>query len=210
MQDNHSTATDEIVTIVEALKRLGKQAPTRQSFDAAVKRGKIIAVTDPENNPSGQRTVTWASVCAYIDHGGFRARQTSNTTTASVSDATLLGIEHAIPPSPVDSGVALTGNAPEPVKRRPAAKLASLGGKSKCVALHNRSAPKVGAPSEDSTGSKVRRTPALRTLKNSLRHLDFEQTKAIRDWADNRLLTVLRPAASLAAILPENTNPQHA
>lgn len=38
-----------------------------------------------------------------------------------------------------------------------------------------------------------RRQRSLRSLKDQLRHLNFAETKSIRDWADNRLLTILHP-----------------
>lgn len=69
--------------------------------------------------------------------------------------------------------------------------------------------PKVNMKSVASDKPKGRRHLPLRVIKNNLRHLDFEQTKALRDWADNRLLTVLRPAASLAGTGANNENPQH-
>ncbi len=70
---NIDTNGDDAITITEALKRLAEQkiTPARQSFDAAVKKGKIRKA--PES-PDGKIRVCWASVVEYIEHGGFRPR----------------------------------------------------------------------------------------------------------------------------------------
>ena len=201
------TTTDgDAVTIVEALKRLGSAAPSKPTFMQAIKRGKIRTITN-DAKPNGALIVSWQSVEAYIGKGGFKPRPKPAPAASNVS----------VPPGVLPANTAEVSGVPlsesSPAKSPDAAGIAggeSPTGKARPKAVHdhsikNRDPKEIQKP----IGSKLkrrpgrsdesgRRKPALRVIKNGLRHLNFEETKAIRDWADNRLLTVLRPTAPVA------------
>ena len=214
MELNQNINNDDSVTISEALKRLGNQAPSRPSFYSAVNNKKICEVGNKDSNPDGTRLISWASVSEYVAGGGFKSRKKLTPATIQVISA-----------NPIDR-IAVEGTttkppmveSPKDVPRRNGAN--RLRGqtlaKSRCTQSPNHAdtehkpqpqrkhAMSEGpAKSVASETPRVRNSPPLRVLKNGLRHLDFEQTKAIRDWADNRLLTVLRPASLVTSSNPE-------
>lgn len=197
--------SDDAVTIAEALKRLEKQAPARQSFYAAVNKGKIREVTDKDREPDGKRMVSWQSVQDYIAAGGFKQSRKSEAATGSDVEANSVASGKEATPSKADPAPAAdttaipakprrSGNPTKPVKQKPASS-------------QNRSTADVEANSGKNINSRGRRTAPLRVIKQSLRHLDYEQTKAIRDWADNRLLTVLRPLLTVGGAAQEPNTP---
>ena len=194
--------SDDAVTIAEALKRLGKQAPARQSFYAAVNKGKIREVTDKNSKPGSKRMISWQSVLEYIAAGGFKQSQKSDAATGSdLKTIPVTSGKEATPskadPAPTADTTAnprRSGNPTKPGKQKPASS-------------QNRSTAEVEANSGKNINSRGRRTAPLRVIKQSLRHLDYEQTKAIRDWADNRLLTVLRPLLTVGGAAQETKTP---
>ncbi len=225
-----TTRSDDCVTIVEALKRLGNQAPTRPSFDAAVKKGKIREVTDKANNPDGKKMVVWPSVLAYMERGGFKQCGKSGATsrcepvaahgsTAPESPASSTGDvchetdspQPATPESPpTRPGPDKNGNSigQPPIKPRPAQIPVNSAGKRKHATSQNCTTLKAEAKTTEDTNTKGRRNPPLRVIKNSLRHLDFEESKNVRDWLDNRLLTVLRSTVPMVTHSAPDTMPQ--
>lgn len=232
MENTPNNTGEDAVTITEALKRLGNQAPARQSVYEAVNKGKIREVSNKEDNPDGKRIVSWASVREYIDGGGFKPRQKSRSTDEGQSETTPLLDKQGVQVSPPESRGEVSSPA-EPsgtvVPTEPRALKA--GGKPgmpaqvtpPCIKATGKSSRKNNpAKSRERSNQKSpkksvapdkpkdRRPPPLRTIKNNLRHLDYEQTKAIRDWADNRLLTVLRPASSVVGYDSGNKTPQPA
>lgn len=222
----------DIVTISDALKRLGNQAPARQSFHAAVMNGKIQKAPDTSDASDGKIRVFWTSVQAYIASGGFKPRVKSTSTTESKIETTPPATGQVVLEIPIDRVTAEAGMPnPPPLKsplthsstngenhspeQTPAKPIRSqkpnhFDGKPKHAAQSTRLIPNDQVKPAENEKPKVRNSPPLRVIKNGLRHLDFEQTKAIRDWADNRLLTVLRPAAPLESCDADNKNLQHA
>lgn len=223
MNNNTNNTGDEHVTITEALKRLSNQnvTPARQSFYAAIGTGKILEVTAQANSPEGKRMVAWASVLEYIEHGGFKPRRKHTSTTdgktEAASPATGLNVPAAqIPPASAKIGMPnplptespqtqSSANAESPSPGHTPAKPSDQASpnhsndKRKSAAQGQRAMPKVQVKPPGNGKSEARHSQSLRVIKNRLRHLDFDQTKAIRDWADNRLLTVLRPSPPLAS-----------
>lgn len=211
MHTMHDTTGGDAVTITEALKRLGNQAPARPTFTQAVNREKILKLTD-KTTPDGRTMVSWASVLEYVASGGFKARPKSVVTTdieietrpatETVSPDTpgARVLEVAVAPKSARSeppNIIIHGTnggnravQPPPAKDHPSLK---SGGRRKPTQPREHSSPRVKAASEGGANSKVHRNPPLRAIKNNLRHLNFEESKNIRDWMDNRLLTVLRP-----------------
>ena len=215
METNNNT-TDDSVTITDALKRIGNQAPTRQSFYAAVNKGKIREVTDKINNPYGKRMISWTSVLEYMAQGGFKPRGTANRNVTETGDPTVKPTPE-VTPAPLENTTSGNGdtNSPEPESVPIAAvaaeypntptedsNLPHTQAKQKHSNTERKPIPKNECPplvkeakANGSHNEKGRRSPPLRMLKNSLRHLDFESAKNLRDWMDNRLLTVLRPTS---------------
>lgn len=231
MEPTSNITSAEIVTISEALKRLGNQAPARQSFHAAVMKGKIQKAPDTPDGSDGKIRVLWTSVQAYIASGGFKSREKSNSITESKTETVSPVTGQVVPVSPTDRVTTETG-IPNPPPTESPLILSSTNGENRNSALivakphhcktpnrfdgkrkpapqRERTLPKGQAKPPGNEKPKARKPLSLRVIKNGLRHLDFEQTKAIRDWADNRLLTVLRPAA-LASSDADNKNPQPA
>jgi hypothetical protein len=222
--DNHTTNSgDEAVTITEALKHLAKLnlTPARQSFYDAVNTGKILEVTDKENNPDGKRMVSWPSVFSYVEGGGFKPRQKSSVTTVGESETAATETAPEVPDSTAVAAVLETGNPKPPNPNSPPIIPGTKGdnhsagndsakhrpkphskGKRKPAPSPESTNPEGEDKSPENNKSKGRRNPPLRAIKNGLRHLGFEDTKAIRDWADNRLLTVLRPTHPLTESSP--------
>jgi hypothetical protein len=223
---------EDIVTISEALKRLENKAPARQSFHAAVTNGKIQKAPDTPNCSDGKIRVFWTSVQAYIASGGFKSREKSNSVTESKTESASPATGQVVPEIPTDRFTAeadlqnpqpiaspLTHSSTNVEKRSPGQTSGKpphlktpnhFDGKRKSAPQHERAMPKGQVNPVSPEKSKARNAPSLRVLKNSLRHLDFEQTKAIRDWADNRLFNVLHPAPLQASSEVDSKNPQHA
>lgn len=215
---------ENAVTIDEAIERLGSQAPVRPTFIQAVKRGKIRKVTD-KSCPKGETLVSWASVEEYVANGGFKPRKQPASGIVAVAQSTLppvpkekaavdVGSPKASIPSPMPIAPQISntqhGTGHHPAGHRPSgkssksaesAKSAESGrlGPKRFPAQPRDCAAKQPKPKRKVAAVKGRRNLPLRKLKDSLRHLDFEQMKSIRDWADNRLITVLRPAAPVPA-----------
>jgi hypothetical protein len=231
-----TTIGDDAVTISEALKRLGNQAPSKPAFYNAVNSGKI---TKAPMSADGKIRVYMASVRQYIKEGGFKKRGKAGRKAAA-SDAKVHAeaeaetsakaelSDESLPIPSAENNNSYTGKrkppeseppavSPVPVKQyknhgqdsqsrsetkpKPSTWKQRKPVPEKKHATHKTKVKSNGVP--DAKGS--RRNPPLRVVKNTLRHLDFEQTKAIRDWADNRLLTVLRPAAPVLANPDEET-----
>lgn len=232
MEPTSNITSAEIVTISEALKRLGNQAPARQSFHAAVTNGKIQKAPDTPDASDGKIRVFWTSVLTYIASGGFKPRVKSTSTTESKIETIPSATGQLVPAIPIDSVTAEAGMSNPPPLESPLT-LSSTNGEKRSPGQTTSKPPHLKTPNhsdamrkpaaqsaramlkgqEKPAGSekpKVRNSPPLRVIKNGLRHLDFEQTKAIRDWADNRLLTVLRPALPVASSDTDNNNLQHA
>ena len=197
--------SDDAVTIAEALKRLGKQAPARQSFYAAVNKGKIREVTDKNSKPGSKRMISWQSVLEYIAAGGFKQSQKSDAATGSDLKTIPVTSGKEATPSKADPAPTADTTA-NPAKPRRSGN-PTKPGKQKPASSQNRSTAEVEANSGKNINSRGRRTAPLRVIKQSLRHLDYEQTKAIRDWADNRLLTVLRPLLTVGGAAQETKTP---
>lgn len=219
---------ENAVTIDEAIERLGSQAPVRQTFAQAVKRGKIRKVID-ETGPNGETLVSWVSVQDYVANGGFKPRKQPASGIVAAAESTLtpvpkeksavdVGSPKASKPSPMPVAPQISstqrGTGHHPAGHRPSGK-GSESAKSAESARHSpkhfpaqprERAANQPKPNRDIAAAKGRRNPPLRKLKDSLRHLDFEQMKSIRDWADNRLITVLCPAAPVpAGVVEANT-----
>jgi len=231
MDNTKPNSGDDAVTIPEALKRLGKKAPARQSFYAAVNKGKIREVTDKEN-PKAPRMVSWKTVLEFIAGGGFKPRKTSGAADEAAPKATPPMAERTTMDSPqepitVSSALAKSPTTAKPKKPQGLYHSGNTSAKNQDAPCHEQARgnslrksnsapprecanPKVNMKSVASDKPKGRRHLPLRIIKNNLRHLDYEQTKAIRDWADNRLLTVLRPDSSVVTGNPETKTPQTA
>jgi hypothetical protein len=228
----NTTTSDEAVTIREALKRLGANAPARQSFYSAVKKGRIQKTPDTPDTGDSKTLIYWGSVEAYIGAGGFKSREKSSSTTESKIKTVSPGTGKVVPVSPTDRVTTETGVPNPPPPESPLSLSSKNGenrspgqtrtksirsqkpnhsdGRQKLAAQGTHATPKAQVKPTGNEKPKVRNSPPLRVIKNGLRHLDFEQTKAIRDWADNRLLTVLRRASPMEIADTNNENPQRA
>lgn len=70
---------EDIVTIAEALKRLGKDAPTRDALHKAINRGKLKKLpcrADDRNVRLG-----WGSIVDYVAQGGFKKHDSKRAST---------------------------------------------------------------------------------------------------------------------------------
>jgi hypothetical protein len=236
MSNTTKIVRDDSVTVPEALKRLASQniKPARQSFYTAVNKGKIREVTDKEKNPDGKRRVSMASVMEYIAGGGFKPHGKSDHAATMESFPPPLVEEPSrrddlaniaaaksfeklptqIPQSTRQSGQANNHSEPTRHASKPVVQYSD-----KKVAQRQNEKPQSLPPVMTRTrrkrlmrhlpiklNSKGNVTLNLRAIKNSLRHLDYEETKAIRDWADNRLLTVLRPTPNAVLNNSESNN----
>ncbi len=228
--ENTNHTGEDAVTISAALKRLENQAPARQSFYAAVNKGKIREISNKENNPDGKRLVSWASVLDYIAGGGFKSRQKSEPSDDNPTETTLSAVVQGALDSRTDcvtevsdavelsmkvtslDAEAVNGRGDTRTQTQPAPRREQAQGdgrsKRNSATTRERANPKPDKKATSGENLKGRRSLPLRTIKNNLRHLDYEQTKALRDWADNRLLTVLRPEWSVASNDSENQAPQ--
>ena len=237
MSNTTKIVRDDSVTVPEALRRLASQniKPARQSLYTAVSKGKIREITDKEKNPDGKRRVSMASVMEYIAAGGFKPRGKAGHT-AAMEIVTSLPAKEPSSKDGLDNISAAESVEKQPPRvpqgTRQSGQANNHSGDtrlaSKPVAQHfdkkvaqrqsenPKSMPPVMTPTKRrrlmrnlpiKLNSKGNVTMPLRAIKNSLRHLDFEETKAIRDWADNRLLTVLRPTPNTMLNDSEPQNP---
>ena len=237
----HQDTNDDSVTVAEALKRLGKQniKPARQSFYTAVKTGKILDVTDKENNPESKLKVSWASVQDYVSAGGFTPRRRpaeapddsgSKPSGTDKQEPPEQPVQPMLPEQPEQSeqseqyeqvstdpvAPASRSNDSPPSTKQGVPSDATI---SEPASRPDRVKPKQG-PNQDhdrppkKTGKKGKGkksgSHSIRGVKNSLRQLGFDDAKNIRDWLDNRLLTVLRPAPTVASSDADKENPQQA
>ena len=210
MKTNTSAVPDGYTTIPQAMKRLGDQAPARQSFYNAVSGGKIEKFT----TENGGILVLWASVLQYIEGGGFKRRgQRGAANLNSGGTATTPLAENHPAPTPADpSAVQTAAPAAAPAAAPVATPVASAIKKNQIVKLpihprgtRNRKKGHMAGPSRPAKTPQARhpdsqlsveerrRRLRLRGLKNDIRGLNFDESKNLRDWIDNRLLHVLRP-----------------
>jgi hypothetical protein len=209
MINNTTKTTGAALTFEEISGKHIDISVSKETFMQAVKRKKITELTDKVNNPDKKRRYCPDSVDCYVANGGFKLR------TKPACGAILVA-ESKPDPVPKECETRSAGNSqvsspagqpatqqPAPTSsvrprgqatRRPAPKKAKPDGKRKSAQLSERQAKK-DETTRDEAAAKTRRHLPLRKLKDLLRHLNFEETKSIRDWADNRLLTVRRPVS---------------
>lgn len=211
MQTTLKNSSDDAVTITEAIKRLDSQGrtPARQSFYSTINNKKIREIGCKESHSEGKRMVSWASVCEYVAAGGFAPRNVLNVAPEDREEKETLVLEKIEPPilsadTSMDSKAPALSLPESPLplqtatdETRSSEEISADPSESKAPVNCEAKSEPVPEPEFKepvaSDKSKGHRTPPLRKIKNSLRQLDFAQTKAIRDWADNRLLSVLRP-----------------
>lgn len=228
MQTTLKNSSDDAVTITEAIKRLDSQGrtPARQSFYSAINNKKIREIGCKESHSEGKRMVSWASVCEYVAAGGFAPRNVLNVAPEDREKKETLVLEKIEPPilsadtSADSEAPALSlpeSPLPHPIatdEHRSSEEISADPSESKALDdCETKSEPVTQPDCKKPIAAdkpKGHRTPPLRKIKNSLRQLDFDQTKAIRDWADNRLLSILRPPSVEPASVGKTNNPQSA
>lgn len=252
----HQDTNDDSVTVAEALKRLGTQniKPARQSFYTAVKAGKILDVTDKENNPESKLMVSWSSVQDYVSAGGFAPRRRpaeapddsgSKPSGTDQQEPPEQPVQAEQPEQPVQPQQPQQPQQPEQpeqseqseqheqVSTDPVAPASRSTDSSPTTTQQvpsdatirepasrpDRVKPKQGpnpdhdrVPKKTDKKGKGKKTGShsIRGVKNSLRQYGFDEAKNLRDWLDNRLLTVLRPAPTMAMSDDGKENPQQA
>lgn len=176
-----AVAAPDTVTISEARQRLGESAPGRHAFYAAINNGRL-STTEPDPE-TGKIRLPWSAVESFVTAAVGKVRLPKKSVMAK-------------PGRRGEKTDKLAASEPSPLAER--AEGDEMGPHGTDVAKPSPSSPSNGVTHARSlaVGAKKkkegkRRLPHLRELKNNLRHLDFEQTKSIRDWADNRLLNVL-------------------
>lgn len=200
MNETNTNVPDGFITIAQALKRLADKAPARNSIYLAAKRGKIEKYT----GGSDKILVCWESVLRYIEGGGFKRRGMRERDKAITGKATT-ALPIAIVPSPTDLNAGGSNGIPATV---PAAQSAhevqvksepnsttprhTKGGRNPSV----QPVTTLNRPAKPLAEERPR-SRRMKATKNSLRGLNFDETKEIRDWLDNRLFHVLRPDKAL-------------
>jgi len=132
-----SSVPNNIVTVPEAIKRLGDHAPSRQTLYAAVKNGKIEEAPDTPNANDKKIRILWPSVEAYMASRKRKTRGNADrkaTTNAEAQPASpplvpangpdqTTGNEHSSDSGPVSTDTTATDsheNRPKP--KRPKSK----------------------------------------------------------------------------------------